>query len=141
MQLLCLSEKYIVQPYDIECLCELYNYDTRRIISALQLYLSPHNEENYVECPTLFAQIMGFSDLVAGVENAMDTVSVLMDRLKGMSEVVKELCIKYYVETTSNFKREEQDNIEMDTICEMMETVSFADAWIGLTDKQKHQVN
>lgn len=145
LQLLCFSEKYIVQPYDIECLCELYNYDTRRIISALQLYLSTHSEEeNYIECSALFAQIMGFGDLLEREENSLETISVLMDRLKGASEIVKELCIKYYVETSSNKYKEadeeEKEDIEIDTICETMENASFADAWIGLTDKQKHQI-
>lgn len=127
-----------MQPYDIECLCELYNYDTRRIISTLQLYLSPHSGDIYVECPTLFAQIMGFSDLI-GIENS---VTVLMDRLKGTSDIVKELCIKYYTESnTKEVEVEvEEEDIGIDTLCEMMETASFADAWIGLTDKQRHQV-
>ncbi|CAO3614793.1 unnamed protein product [Mucor hiemalis] len=136
LQLLCFSEKYIVQPYDIECLCELYNYDTRRIISTLQLYLSPHSGDIYVECPTLFAQIMGFSDLI-GIENS---VTVLMDRLKGTSDIVKELCIKYYTESNTKEVEVEEEDIGIDTLCEMMETASFADAWIGLKDKQRHQL-
>lgn len=110
----------------------MYNYDTRRLISILQLWLNGNNHSDYVKYPYLFAHVMGFIDLV-GSRNTME----LMDRLKGSSEKLKALCLKYYyshvIITTHT--------TDMETIAQMMETASFADAWIGLTHKQRHQVS
>jgi uncharacterized protein YkvS len=108
----------------------VYNYDTRQIISILQLWLTQSNDNSeYIEFPYLFAHIMGFY-------NVLDIME-FMDILKGCSEKVKRLCIQYYHDHINN----KQDmTMDIEAISNMIETASFADAYIGLTHKQRHQV-
>jgi hypothetical protein len=129
LHLVCFSENHHrVQPYDIEFLSKLYNHDSRKLIDTLQLWL---NQENI---DYLFAQIMGFKDLLYNKAG----LTKLMDRLKGLSEKTIELCLNYYFTTIK--EEEEQQVMGIEHVFQMMDTASFADSWIGLTDKQRHQV-
>lgn len=129
LHLICFSEEHFnVQPYDLEFLCKLYNYDTRRLIDTLQLWLHPQSHND-----NLFARIMGFQDLLFRKGVLME----LLDRLKGTSEKTIELCLNYYFTTV---KEEKEEVMGMEHVLQMMDTASFADAWIGLTEKQRHQV-
>lgn len=130
LQLICYSENHIVEPYDIEFLCELYHYDIRRIIDTLQLWLN--NDNRY-----LFARVMGFLDLLM---DEKDGLVMLMDRLKGLSAKTIELCIDYFTSKQEYQKKEEQV-MGIESIYKMMENAAYADAWIGFTDKQRHQVS
>ncbi|KAI8095309.1 P-loop containing nucleoside triphosphate hydrolase protein [Thamnidium elegans] len=130
LQLICYSENGIVEPYDLEFLCELYHYDTRKMIDTLQLWLDNDNRH-------LFAKVMGFNDLLNNDDS--DGLLLLMDRLKGSSGQTKELCIKYYKqEKKQDGEKEEVMGIE--SIYKMMESAAYADAWVGLTPKQRHQI-
>ncbi|KAI9264511.1 P-loop containing nucleoside triphosphate hydrolase protein [Helicostylum pulchrum] len=130
LQLICYSENGIVEPYDLEFLCELYHYDTRKMIDTLQLWLDSSDNRH------LFAKVMGFNDLLYNDDS--DGLLLLMDRLKGSSGQTKELCIKYY-------KQEKKQDVEkevmgIESIYKMMESAAYADAWVGLTPKQRHQI-
>lgn len=118
-----------MEPYDVEFLCELYGYDIRRVIDTLQLWLNDDNRY-------LFARVMGFLDLLTEKNGLM----ILMDRLNGLSAKTIELCINYF-SSKQELEREKEEVMGIEAIHKMMENAAYADAWIGFTDKQRHQVS
>ncbi|KAI8075383.1 P-loop containing nucleoside triphosphate hydrolase protein [Gilbertella persicaria] len=127
LQLVCYLENYDrVRTIDIEYLCRLYDYDIRRILNTLQLWLSKDMQEY------LFAHIMGFADL-------LDTMNLqsLMDRLQNTDSKTKIICQEYYVDYYDCTPHE----YDLNQISHLLDMCSFVDAYISPTDKQIHQVS
>ncbi|KAI9478367.1 MAG: hypothetical protein EXX96DRAFT_570574 [Benjaminiella poitrasii] len=137
-QLICYSENYVVDQGDIQYLCELYDYNTRQIIDTLQFWLNERadNGEHFV-FHHLFAHVMGFADLITKPKQYTNNLVELMDRLKGLDSKTKHLCRRYYFTTLHN---PENSSVEIEEISNIMNTESFTDAYIGLTDQQRHQI-
>jgi hypothetical protein len=61
-----------------------------------------------------------------------------MDRLQGLDTKKQDLCKQYYFDVIRD--EEKQEDMEMESICKIMENASFADTYIDLTEKKRHQV-
>jgi hypothetical protein len=140
IQLICYSENYLVEPSDIAYLCELFQYDIRCIIDTLQFWLNEtlEHDEHFVY-QYLFAHVMGFADLLS--RPSADNNLQLMDRIKGSDHRIQDLCKQYYFEKILDHKQEKEEVMGIEDIYKVMETAAFADAWVGLTYKQRHQVS
>jgi hypothetical protein len=138
IQLICYSENHLVEPSDIAYLCDLFQYDTRRIIDTLQFWLNETLPDGHFVYQYLFAHAMGFADLLAR-PTTEDDLLVLMDRIKGCSYRIQDLCKQYYFEKKRVSKLDDEV-MGIEDIYKVMETAAFADAWVGLTYKQRHQV-
>lgn len=132
IQLICLIENHFIEPKDISFICSYFDYDTRKILENLQLWLNESADERFY-FPYLFAHLVGFFDLIQQPNSYK-----LADRLQGLTTKKQDLCKQYYFETIVS--ETDDENIGMDTICSLMESASFADAYIDLTEKQRHQV-
>ncbi|KAI7906099.1 P-loop containing nucleoside triphosphate hydrolase protein [Cokeromyces recurvatus] len=142
LQLICYTENYIIDQEDILYLCELLDYNIRQIIDTLQFWLNDEKmkidkRNEHVVFKYLFAHIMGFADLIKKKDKDQDVLVELMDRLKGLNSKTIGLCKLYYF-TVMNYNSTNDDDIEK--ISDIMNTESFIDAYIGLTDKQRHQI-
>lgn len=131
LQLICYSENRIVEPYDLECLCEMYHYDTRKMIDTLQLWLDNDNRH-------LFARVMGFNDLI---NDERDGLLLLVDRLKGSSAKTIQICVEYFNNTQQLNGSKEKEVTGIESMYKIMDSAAHADAWIGLSQKQRHQVS
>ena len=141
IQLICYAEHYSVPKREITYLCELFEYDMRQIIDILQFWLNetPSDKDEHFVYPCLFAHIMGFS-------NSLFTRDFmqLMDNLKGSNSRAIEICTRYYYEYNTEQVQEqeqEQEVMEIEDLYQVIENASFADAWIGVNDKHRHQVS
>ena len=137
LQLVCFQEKCIVEPYDIEFICRLYHHDLRRILTTLEFWLK-HTEEKYRVYPFLFAHIMGFNDLI-GIQGGSSPF-LLGDRLVGMDQKTMNLCSTYYDAYCIGGSHGKVEEGDIETAYNFINDVAFADAYIGLTHKQRHQV-
>ncbi|KAI8988518.1 P-loop containing nucleoside triphosphate hydrolase protein [Mycotypha africana] len=136
IHLICYSENYVVDPVEIEYLCNMLEYDIRQIINTLQLWLSKSTQQDgYIIFNHLFAHIMGFSDVLY----TGDPI-VLMDKLKGLDVKTRTLCTQYYFAIRNKRRGRKPTETNIDTICRAMHNLAFADVWIGLTDRQRHQL-
>lgn len=135
IQLICLIENHYIEPTDITYLCSYFDYDTRKILATLQLWLNEGGEEHFYY-PYLFAHIVGFFDLIQQPKSLYE----FMDRLQGLDTKKQDLCKQYYFDAVLDAE-EEEEAAELETLCNLMETASFTDAYIDLTERQKHQVN
>ena len=138
VQLICYAEHYSIPKREITYLCELFEYDARQIIDMLQFWLNetPSDKDEHFVYPYLFAHIMGFS-------NSLFTRDFmqLMDNLKGSNSRVIEICSRYYYEYNNTEQVQEQEVMDIEDLYQVIENASFADAWIGVNDKQRHQVS
>lgn len=80
---------------------------------------------------------MGFADILSRPSEEGDLL-LLIDRIKGCNYRIQDLCKQYYLEKILNSKQEDIMGIE--DVYTIMDTAAFADAWVGLTHKQRHQV-
>ncbi|KAI8385595.1 P-loop containing nucleoside triphosphate hydrolase protein [Blakeslea trispora] len=125
LQLVCYFEGFEkVKRHDLSYIARLYQYDIRKILNALQLWLSHDTQED------LFAHIMGFSDLLS-----LHHPNRFVDRLNGLNMREKMLCKHFYFE---RFKCASIDTIEQ--VDSLLEMYSFTDAYIGLSDQRMHQI-
>ncbi|KAL7316882.1 hypothetical protein PS15m_003315 [Mucor circinelloides] len=135
MHLICYAENYSIPKREIAYLCELLEYDTRQIIDMLQFWLNetPLTTTDHFVYQNLFAHIMGFADSLISKD-----VMQLMDHLKGCQSRVIEICTRYYYEYAD--EDQEQEVMRIEDLYQVMENASFADAWVGLKDKHRHQL-
>ncbi|KAI8331968.1 P-loop containing nucleoside triphosphate hydrolase protein [Choanephora cucurbitarum] len=125
LQLVCYLEGFEkVKHQDLSYIAELYGYDIRRILNALQLWLSNDTQKD------LFAHIMGFSDLLS-----LHNSHSLADRLKGLNATEKTICKRYFFE---RFGCASLSTIEQ--VDHLLEVYSFIDAYVGLSDQRMHQI-
>ncbi|CEP10934.1 hypothetical protein [Parasitella parasitica] len=139
VQLICYAESYSIPKREIRFLCEQFDYDTRRIIDTLQFWLNETSadETEHLVYQCLFAHIMGFADsLFAG------DFMQLMDGLKGLSSKTIEICTRYYHEymLAQQDAQQEPEVMRIQDLTQVIENACFADAWIGLDDKHRHQL-
>lgn len=102
----------------------------------LQFWLNetPTTTTDHFVYQNLFAHIMGFADSLISKD-----VMQLMDHLKGCQSRVIEICTRYYYECAD--EDQEQEVMRIEDLYQVMENASFADAWVGLKDKHRHQVS
>ncbi|KAI8638169.1 P-loop containing nucleoside triphosphate hydrolase protein [Parasitella parasitica] len=139
VQLICYAENYSIPKREISYLCELCEYDTRKIIDMLQFWLNETSTDRngHLVYRCLFAHIMGFSNSLF----ARDYMQ-LMDGLKGSSSKTIEICTRYYHEymLEQEDAQQEQEVMRIQDLTQAIENACFADAWIGLNNKHRHQL-
>ncbi|KAF1804341.1 P-loop containing nucleoside triphosphate hydrolase protein [Mucor lusitanicus] len=138
MQLLCYAENYSIPKREISYLCELLEYDTRQVIDMLQFWLNetPPTTGHFVY-HHLFAHVVGLANDCCWTDRMQ-----WMDHLKGCQSRVIELCTRYYDEcvAAAGGGEEQQEVMRIEDLYQVMENAAFADAWVGLKDKHRHQL-
>ncbi|GAN09775.1 hypothetical protein MAM1_0290c09307 [Mucor ambiguus] len=140
MQLVCYAESYSIPKREITYLCELLEYDTRQVIDMLQFWLNETPTTGHFVYQHLFAHVMGLANCLMSQDRMQ-----WMDHLKGCQSRVIEICTRYYDECVAAAENDEnqeqqQEVMRIEDLYQVMENAAFADAWVGLKNKHRHQL-
>ncbi|KAI8388071.1 uncharacterized protein BYT42DRAFT_543440 [Radiomyces spectabilis] len=151
LQLICLTEGYLIDPTDLTCFVTVIGGDIRQLLDTLEFWCrdKPRNlditqdgRRTFVKYPFLFGHYMGISDLSLSCPN---DIARLMERC-GHAHCAHHvdllrICVHYLGKTAKAMEisvTDEHDDT-LSVVANAMERLSFTDAWFGTSKDRVSQ--